>query len=192
MDAAHLVFAPFLGIVWCFQRLFVKAPSGRQRLNVLAALNAISHEVFTVENLTYITSETVCELLRLLARTHQSLPITIILDNARYQRCALVQAVAQEFGIELCYLPSYSPNLNLIERLWRFIKKQCLYSKYYPDSHSFQQAILTCIQEASTTHHDALKRLLTLRFQTFQKVAVVDEQQEVSTGTNKKVLSKAA
>jgi transposase len=96
MDAAHFVLAPFLGIVWCFQRLFVKAPSGRQRLNVLAALNAISHEIFTVENLTYITSETVCELLRLLARTHQSLPITIILDNARYQRCALVQAVAQE------------------------------------------------------------------------------------------------
>jgi hypothetical protein len=96
MDAAHFVFAPFLGIVWCFQRLFIKAPSGRQRLNVLAALNAISHELFTVENLTYITSETVCELLRVLARTHQGLPITIILDNARYQRCALVQAISQE------------------------------------------------------------------------------------------------
>jgi transposase len=192
MDAAHFVFAPFLGIVWCFQRLFVKAPSGRQRLNVLAALNAISHELFTVENLTYITSETVCELLRLLARTHSRLPITIILDNARYQRCALVQAVAQELGIELCYLPSYSPNLNLIERVWRFIKKQCLYSKYYPDSQSFQQAILTCIQEASTTHKEALKQLLTLRFQTFQKVTVVGEQQEISTGTKKKVLSKAA
>jgi hypothetical protein len=57
------VFAPFLGIVWCFQRLFVKAPSGRQRVNVLAALNAITHEVLTVQNLTYITAETVCELL---------------------------------------------------------------------------------------------------------------------------------
>ena len=61
------MFAPFLGIVWCFQRLFVKAPSGRQRVNVLAALNAITHELFTVQNLTYITAETVCELLRLLA-----------------------------------------------------------------------------------------------------------------------------
>jgi transposase len=192
MDAAHFVFAPFLGLVWCFQRLFVKAPSGRQRLNVLAALNAISHELFTVENLTYITSETVCKLLRRLAKTHQDLPITIILDNARYQRCALVQAVAQELGIELCYLPSYSPNLNLIERFWRFIKKQCLYSKYYPDSQSFQQAILTCIQKASTTHQDALKQLLTLRFQTFQKVAVVGEQQELSTRPKKKVLSNAA
>jgi hypothetical protein len=96
MDAAHFVFAPFLGIVWCVQRLFVKAPSGRQRLNVLAALHAISQELFTVENLTYITAETVCELLPLVAGAHQGIPITVILDNARYQRCALVQAVAQE------------------------------------------------------------------------------------------------
>jgi hypothetical protein len=63
---------------------------------VLAALNALSHEICTVENLTDLTSATVCELLRLFARTPQSLPITMILDNARDQRCALVQAVAQE------------------------------------------------------------------------------------------------
>jgi hypothetical protein len=62
MDAAHFVFAPFVGIVWCFERLFVKAPAGRQRMNVLAALNAITHEIFTVQNLTYVTAETVCEL----------------------------------------------------------------------------------------------------------------------------------
>jgi transposase len=192
MDAAHLVGAPFLGIVWCVQRRFVKAPSGRQRLHVLSALTASSHELFTVENLTDITSETGWELLRLLARTHQDLPITIILDNARYQRCALVQAIAQEFGSERCYLLSSAPNLNLIERFWRFIKKQCLYSKDYPASQAFQQAILSCMQEASTTHHEALKRLLTLRFQTFQKVTVVGEQQDISTGTKKKVLSKAA
>jgi transposase len=192
MDAAHFVFAPFLGIIWCFTRLFVKAPSGRQRLNVLAALNAITHELYTVENLTYITAETVCELLRLVAGAHAGIPISIILDNARYQRCALVQAVAQELGIELLFLPSYSPNLNLIERLWRFVKKQCLYSKYYPDSASFQQAILTCIQHAPTTHKEELNRLLTLRFQTFQEVSVIGEQQPDAERSKKKVLSKAA
>jgi len=192
MDAAHFVFAPFLGIVWCFQRLFVKAPSGRQRFNVLAALNAITHEVFTVQNLTYITAETVCELLRLLAGAHPGIPITIILDNARYQRCALVQTVAQTLGIELLYLPTYSPNLNLIERFWKFVKKQCLYSKYYPDSQSFQKAILTCIEQAPTTHKTELESLLTLRFQTFQDVPVIGEQQTVSKGSKKKVLSEAA
>jgi transposase len=192
MDAAHFVFAPFLGSVWCFTRLFVKAPWGRQRVNVLAALNAIPHELITVENLTYVTAQTVCELLRLLAGAYQGIPITIILDNARYQRCALVQAVAQELGIELLSLPAYSPNLNLIERVWRFIKKQCLYSKYYPDSSSFQQAILTCIQQAPTTHKEELNGLLTLRFQTFQEVPIIGAQQLVSQGTTEKVLSQAA
>jgi transposase len=192
MDAAHFVFAPFVGIVWCFERLFVKAPAGRQRVNVLAALNAITHEVFTVQNLTYITAETVCELLRLLAGTQPGIPMTVILDNARYQRCALVQAVAQELRIELMYLPTYSPNLNLIERLWKFVKKQCLYSKYYPDSQSFQHAIEACIEQAPTKHQAELKRLLTLRFQTFQEVPVIAEPHTVSKSAKKKVLSKAA
>jgi transposase len=192
MDAAHVVFAPFLGRLWSFTRLFVKAPSGRQRLNVLATVNAITHELFTVENLTYITAETVCDLLRLLASAYQGLPITIILDNARYQRCALVQAVAEALGIEWLFLPAYSPNLNLIERFWRFVKKPCLYSKYYPDSTAFQQAILSCIHNAPTEHQEELNRLLTLRFQTFQDIRVVGEQQTISKRAKKKVLSKAA
>jgi hypothetical protein len=82
-DAAHVVFAPFLGLVWCVARLFVQAPSGRQRLNVLAALTATTRDIFTVKNLTYITSETVCEFLQLLAGSHPGVPITIVLDNAR-------------------------------------------------------------------------------------------------------------
>jgi hypothetical protein len=84
VDAAHFVFAPFLGILWCVQRLFVKAPSGPQRLNVLAALHATSHELFTVTNLTYITVTTVCELLQLLAGAYPGLPLTLVLANARY------------------------------------------------------------------------------------------------------------
>jgi transposase len=192
MDAAHFVFAPFLGIVWCWQRVFVTAPSGRQRLNVLAALNAMTQELCTVENLTSITAETGCELLHRLAGGHQGIPITIILDNARYQRCALVQAVAQELGIELLYLPTYSPNLNLIERFWRFVKKPCLYSKYYADRTAFQQAIRTCIQQAPTTHQEELEQLLSLRFQTFQDVPVIGDQQTISKRSKKKVLSKAA
>jgi transposase len=48
----------------------------------------------------------------------------LVLGNARYQKCALVQTLAAALGIELLYLPSYSPNLNLIERLWKFVKKE--------------------------------------------------------------------
>jgi transposase len=181
-----------VGIIWCFERLFVKAPAGRQRVNVLAALNAITHEVFTVQNLTYITAETVCELLRLLAGTQPGIPMTVILDNARYQRCALVQALAQELGMELMYLPTYAPNLHRIERLWKFVKKPCLYSKYYPDSNSFQHAIAACIEQAPTIHQAELKTLLTLRFQPFQEVPVIAAPHTVSKSSKKKVLSKAA
>ena len=70
-----------------------------------------------------ITAETVCELLRFLAGAYQGLPITIMLDKARYQQCALVPTVADTLGIELLFLLAYSPNLNLIERFWRFVKK---------------------------------------------------------------------
>jgi transposase len=167
VDAAHFVFGAFLGYLWCFARCWIKAPSGRQRFNVLGALNAITYEVITVTNLTYINSESVCQLLGKL-RALQG-PITLVLDNARYQRCALVQSAADTLGIELLYLPAYSPNLNLIERLWKFVKKQCLYSKYYTDFSAFTSAIEDCLAHSHTTHKQTLSSLLTLNFQSFKK-----------------------
>lgn len=200
MDAAHFVYGAFLGMLWCVQRLFVKTPAGRQRLNVLAALNAVTHDIFTVQNLTYVTAATVCELLHLVAGAYPGQLITIILDNARYQRCALVQELATNLGIELLFLPPYSPNLNLIERLWKFVKKHCLYGKYYAESAAFQQAILDCIAEAPTKHRTTLASLLALRFQTFEEVPIVGDQPQVvmfpvvtrKRSTTRKVSTKAA
>ena len=91
MDAAHFVFAPFLGYLWSFSRLFVRAPAGRKRFNVLGALNAITHEVITVTNDSYINAQSVCTLLRQLAALPVNVPLTLVLDNARYQKCAIVQ-----------------------------------------------------------------------------------------------------
>jgi transposase len=169
VDAAHFVFAAFLGCLWCLARCWVKAPSGRQRFSVLGALNAVTHEVITVTTLTYINSASVCQLLEKLAAQGLCIPITLVLDNARYQRCALVQSVADSLGIELLYLPAYSPNLNLIERLWKFVKKQCLYSKYYADFAAFTRAIEECLANTQTTHKSALSSLLTLNFQSFRE-----------------------
>lgn len=130
VDAAHFVLAPFLGMLWCFARVFMPAPAGRQRFNVLGALNAITHEWVTVTNDTYINADSVCELLRRLAALGLGMPITLVLDNARYQQCHVVQTLAETLQIELLYLPPYSPNLNLIERLWKLVKKKGLYSIY--------------------------------------------------------------
>lgn len=173
MDAAHFVLSPFLGYLWCVLRVFIQAPAGRQRFNVLGALNAITHEMLTITNDAYITAESVCLLLEKIAQFYLGLPISIFLDNARYQRCALVIEKAKSLNIELCFLPSYSPNLNLIERCWKFVKKKCLYSKYYQDFSAFKSAISTCLNETMTTHKADLDSLLTLRFQLFQKAQFV-------------------
>ena len=103
----------------------------------------------------------------------QDYPISLFLDNARYQKCALVMSVATELNIELCYLPPYSPNLNLIERLWKFVKKDCLYSKYYDNFTKFSASISNCLAQTHTTHKSALDSLLSLRFQLFEKAQFV-------------------
>jgi len=167
VDAAHFVYAAFLGWVWCWVRRCVRAASGRKRYNVLAALDAVGHRLVRVANHSYINAESVCALLRAVAAAGVGRPITLVLDNARYQKCALVQELARSLGIELLYLPGYSPNLNLIERVWKFVKKQCLQSIEHGTYEAFTEAIDGCLAELATTHKQAMDSLLTHNFQTF-------------------------
>jgi transposase len=173
VDAAHFVLAPYLGWLWSYARIFMPAPAGRQRFNVLGALHAITHQLVTVTNATTINADAVCSLLQQLAALSLGVPITLILDNARYQHCAQVLAAAKALQIELCFLPPYSPNLNLIERLWKFVKKECLYSTYYANFTDFKTAIATCLAQTHTTHKKELDSLLTLKFQTFEKAQLM-------------------
>jgi transposase len=173
VDAAHFVLAPFLGCLWCAARLFVRAASGRKRYNVLGALDAVTHRLIRVTNDGYINAESVCALLRSVAEAAVGLPITLVLDNARYQKCAVVQALAASLGIELLYLPSYSPNLNLIERLWRFVRKESLNSIYYETFEGFTTAIDECLDGLPTKHKAEMETLLTHRFQTFADVPLM-------------------
>jgi len=174
VDAAHFVLGSFLGWLWCRTRRFVKAASGRQRYNVLGAFNAVTHELVQVANDSYVTASTVCDLLRKIAASGLTMPVTLVLDNARYQRCALVQELARSLGIELLFLPSYSPNLNLIERLWKFVKKESLNSRHAGSFAEFRSAIDRCLAELPTTHKAAINTLMTLNFQTFEDVSLLD------------------
>src|SRR5918993_332240 len=173
VDAAHFVFAPFLGCLWCAARLFVRAASGRKRYNVLGALDAVTHRLIRVTNYGYINAESVCALLHAVAEAAVGLPITLVLDNARYQKCALVQGLAASLGIELLYLPGYSPNLNLIERLWRSGRKQSLDSTYYEKFERFRSAIDQCLDNLTTVHKGEMETLLTHKFQTFGDVPLL-------------------
>lgn len=173
VDAAHFVLGSFLCCVWSALRMFVRAASGRDRYNVLAAWNAVTHEVLSIRNTTYVTAATVCELLEQIAARHFTVPITLVLDNARYQRCALVQNLAAQLNIELLFLPSYSPNLNLIERLWKFIKKKALYGRHHDNFTNFRATIDNCLNQLVTTYRSEIDTLMTHNFQTFDGVSVL-------------------
>ena len=173
VDAAHFVWAPFLGCLWCLARLFVRSATGRKRYNVLGASNAVTHEVVRVCNEGYVTSETVCTLLRTLAGAGLQVPITVVLDNAAYQRCLLVQGLAKELGIHLLFLPSYSPNLNLVERLWRFIRKQSLNSSWFASFEQFKAAIDDSLDKMATDHKQEAATLFVHKFQRFEDVPIL-------------------
>ena len=80
--------------------------------------------------------------------THLDVYKRQILDNVTYQRCKLVRRYAKVLGIELVFLPSYSPNLNLIERFWKYVKKEVLYSTFHENYTTFKQNIDECINNA--------------------------------------------
>jgi len=126
-----------------------------------------------VANDGYITVTTVCELLRKLAEQYAGRPIVIVLDNARYQHCKLVEELAKELGITLQFLPSYSPNLNLIERLGKFVKKKCLDNVYYETFDEFTSGINVCLSRVETDYKTELETLRKPNFQNLKKAKLL-------------------
>jgi transposase len=172
VDAAHFVMGAYLICLWCLSRVFVKTSSGRQRYNVLGAIDVFSQDLVTVTNDKYINSDSICELLRKIFNSYNYLgiPITLVLDNAKYQRCQKVFDYAHEMGVELLFLPTYSPNLNLIERLWKFVKKKCLYAKHYDNFKDFKENIDKCLAGVSNEHKAEISSLITTNFQLFDEI----------------------
>ena len=167
------MFGTYLCCLWSILRAYVRAASGRQRFNVPGAWDAVGRTLTTVTNTTVVNTETMCQLLRQVASQDRDGPVTLVLDNAKYQRNDTVKALAAELGLELLFLPSYSPNLNLIERLWRFTKRRALYGKYHATFADFRAAIEGVLDRVATTHADDLKSLMTLNFQEFENVSLL-------------------
>lgn len=173
MDAAHFILSAFLCNVWSKFRLFIRSSAGRNRINVLGVVNAITKEVISIQNTTYINADTIVEFFTLL-RSNIPLEkvIQIVCDNARYQHCKYVIETAKELNIQLLFLPPYSPNLNIIERLWKFTKKEVLYAKYYESPDKFHLAITSFVNNINQNHFQKLDSLLNLKFQLFDNVKI--------------------
>lgn len=167
VDAAHFVMGAFLCCVWCRVRLLIRGASGRQRYSVLGAWNAVTNQLVSITTDATVSSQTMCALLEKIAALNLQGPITLVLDNARYQHCALVMNLAESLNIHLQFLPAYSPNLNLIERLWKFTKKDVLYGRHYATFADFRAAIDGCLTKIPNEHREKLRTLMTHNFQTF-------------------------
>jgi len=169
-DAAHFVLSAFLCMVWSRFRLFLRTSAGRNRINVLGAVHAISKQVSTLINTTYINSQTIVDFMIQLKSQYIDLPIVLVMDNAKYQHCQFVLDKANSLNITLLFLPPYSPNLNIIERVWKFTKKKILYAKYYDTPAKFHQAITEFFIEINHKYKKELETLLTLKFQLWDKL----------------------
>jgi len=142
----------------------VQANTGRRRLNIIGAINPVSFEptiMLTEENCCAEVIETFLEEVK--KQYNDATTICIILDNARYQRSYVVQQKAKELDISLLYLPPYSLNLNLIERLWRYFKKKVMKNKYYDTYACFEKAVETFFQTFSERVAD-VKPFLNFKF----------------------------
>jgi hypothetical protein len=175
LDASHFVMGcDFLGCIYGKVRRFVKTFSGRKRYNVLGALDFVTKKVVTVANDAYITAVDICELLRKAASDYVGKPVHIVLDNARYQKCEVVTNLAQELGIELHYIPPYSPNLNLIERLWKHVKNR-LRARYYGQFGDFKDTIDSIIEATSKEDKEFVDKLIGDSVQIFDTLVPIND-----------------
>ena len=177
MDGVHFVMGcDYLGGVYCSARRFVKTLSGRFRYNVLGAINYKTMEMVTVCNDKYLNAESVCEMLRKIAALNPGKEVCIFLDNAKYQKCNMVQDLAKTLNIQLLYIPPYSPNLNLIERVWKFAKSE-LRTRAYDNFKVFKTVIDDIMNSTDKDNKDRVRGIMG------EKVQLYDDFQEVCLNT---------
>jgi len=170
VDAAHFVRGAFLGYLWCYARWVVPTDAGRHRYSVLGILDAVSRALICETTDTEVTVG--CLLLKI-RDAHPVGPISVVLDNARYQYTAIVRSIAAYARIDLVYLPSYSPKLNLIERVLKFAKKEALANRVVADYLAFKAAIDSTLVQLGTTHHDRMMTLMTHKFETLEPASII-------------------
>lgn len=151
------------------EKKYIPSNSGRQRINLNGVYNPHNQEVIIREDDT-INSQSTIELLRMVISQYEDKQdIYCICDNARYYRSKLVKEFLKEEGkkVHLIFLPPYSPNLNLIERLWKYLKKRTIHTHYYETFDEFRKAIFHQIDEFKN-QKDQLKTSIGTKFQLFK------------------------
>lgn len=166
-DAVHAKHNAEAGYAWSESGKphLIPTNTGRQRYNILGAYCTQTHEhvfILTEDN---INQDKVIELLQLLRAKHPGDgKIYLILDNASYNKALRVRDQAAVSQITLKYQPPYSPNLNLIERLWKFMRRKLFKDKYRSTFAEFKEQLKAFFADLDK-YRDELSTLLTEKFQ---------------------------
>jgi len=169
MDGVHPMHnsQPAYGWIKKGQDMVLKANTGRQRINLNGAYNLDDHSVI-IQETEMINAQSTVNLLNEMLRKQPSGRIYVILDNARYYRSEMVREfVTKNNRICLLFLPPYSPNLNIIERLWKFFKKKVIYNSYYEKFTVFRKYCLDFFRHLRK-YRTELQTLMTDNFQLIQ------------------------
>lgn len=142
----------------------MKSNTGRRRINILGALNSEDLAILTTLTEETCNAERVVEFLQKIKDTYPGMNIVVVLDNARYNYAKVTRAFAEENDIFLLFLPPYAPNLNLIERLWKFAKKHLVNNNYHEKFSQFFDATDSFFKNLNL-HHQELTTLMTRKFQ---------------------------
>jgi transposase len=155
------------------QDKLIPCNTGRRRVNINGAMNAHHPEEVVIHEADTINAEATIALYdKIQQRYPDKEHIYVIGDNARYYYNAQLQAwLAQNPRIKQVFLPTYSPNLNLIERLWKFLRKKVINTHFYPDFKDFRQAILHFFEHIEQ-YKAELDSLMTFKFQRLGKTDV--------------------
>lgn len=171
VDAVHPTHTVQLTYVWTqkgFRRRINSNP-GRTRYNILGAYCPDDHEYLDIRGTENVNAATLQALIDKIRRRHpDATRLVLILDNARYNHAKLVREHIEDTAVELDYLPSYSPNLNLIERLWRLLRSHVM-TTYYDSFERFVEAIAQILDHL----HDYAEELATLMTEKFEILACV-------------------
>jgi transposase len=166
MDAVHPQHNPVLACGWikCGKNQEIRSNTGRKRININGAIDLESMEPVVRYDDSINADSTIALLKQLEQRNPLAIWIYVICDNARYYRSKAVQEYLKTSKIKLVFLPPYAPNLNLIERLWKFFKKTILYNKYFESFKEFKSACEEFFIN-SRQYEDKLRSLLTENFE---------------------------
>lgn len=176
MDAAHFVQGKFEAHLWSEEVMFAPTSHGRYRVNVIGGLDIVGKRTLSMYNDSYISAPTIVEYLTWLRGNHfkdKERELNILLDNARYQKCKLVTEAATALNINLINLPAYSPNLNLIERLWKVLKKE-MGKLFLQKKEEFKEAIKGLLAKINTSDfEEKIKGVFSLKFQKYKKSQIL-------------------